>query len=129
MALEFLRELAEQSLPLTLRDPVRVEQVRFLRRAECVAAFISTIGSDQPFATVLCVTKLGREALKQAAEEERKAKAFRPSRKPTLTRSRRNRPQKPMAAWQSVPPPLENSLGDTAGGARAQAQSSYPRSL
>ncbi len=116
MALEFLRELAAQRLPITVRDPLLVDRVRVLRRTECIAALTSPIGSDQPFATVLCLTKRGRDALKLADEQGDQPQISKPDRKPVqcLTRSRSSGSPFLTTGSRSMPPPTRKFMGDTA---------------
>lgn len=127
MALELLRELAAQRLPITVRDPILVDRIRLLRRTECIAALTSPIGSEHPFATVLCVTKRGREALELASKEDNESRARRPSPQPShragskvsrkvqwFTRSRPSESPFLTAESRSMLPPTRKLLGDTA---------------
>jgi len=70
MAMEILRELATQRLPLTVKDEAVVDQIRLLRAADLVASLTSAPGSTEPFGTVFCLTKRGREALKPEAQQK-----------------------------------------------------------
>ena len=63
MPLELLRQLAEQQLPLTVTDTGDIDKLRVLRAAGHVAALISPLEQDQPFARVMAITAEGRRAL------------------------------------------------------------------
>lgn len=63
MAMELLQALAGQALPLTVKDEAVVDQLRLLRAARFITAVVSAPGAAQCFATVLSITRRGREAL------------------------------------------------------------------
>jgi hypothetical protein len=70
MAMELLHELGHRYLPITVKDEVVVEQLRLLRSANFISAVMSEKGASRPFATVFCLTKRGREALRLDRQSE-----------------------------------------------------------
>lgn len=73
MAMELLKALSERALPLTITDPVEVDQIRALRAADAVAAMLSPPGCKTPFARVLAITKEGRALM--ALETHQRSKS------------------------------------------------------
>jgi hypothetical protein len=63
METKLLKGLAAGSLPMTLNERERVEQVRTLVATGMVAAMLSPPGSQEPFARVLAITKEGHALL------------------------------------------------------------------
>ena len=93
MAMELLQALDGRSLPLTVKDEAVVEQLRWLRAANFITAVISNAGAARPFATVLSITRRGREALRleQAAAS---------GRGPAEADARARPKSRPRTAWQ-----------------------------
>lgn len=63
MPIELLRQLSEQSLPVTITDLADIDKLRVLRAAGQVACTMNAPGSADPFARVMAITKEGRAAL------------------------------------------------------------------
>ena len=63
----FLKGLAQQSLPFTVREPSEVAMVRDLRDAGQVLALIFKLDKKNDYARVLTITPEGRKALAKTA--------------------------------------------------------------
>lgn len=63
MPIELLRQLSEQSLPVTVEDLADIDKLRVLRAAGLVACTMSAPECAEPFARVMAITKEGRAAL------------------------------------------------------------------
>lgn len=63
MPMEFLRAMAQKSLPCTVTEESDIDRVRVLRAAGYVAAFLPGSRSDGAECRVLAITGLGRKAL------------------------------------------------------------------
>ena len=70
MHLHLLRDIAEQALPWNAGTPEDIERVRDLRASGHAAAFVSAPGSARPYARVLALTPMGRQALRELAPSE-----------------------------------------------------------
>lgn len=75
MPMEFLRQIAQQNLPLTIFAPADIDKLRVLRAAGLVTAFIPAVeemrsGAEmQKAAQVLAVTAKGSAALQGGADD------------------------------------------------------------
>ena len=63
MPMEFLRELANKSLPCTVTEECEIDRLRVLRAAGYVAALLSAPGSENQMGRVLAITGAGRKVL------------------------------------------------------------------
>lgn len=64
MPFEYLREIANAKLPLTVQDEACIDKLRILRAADLVTVMLPATASEgQKFARVLAITPKGREAL------------------------------------------------------------------
>jgi len=70
MPLNLLQDIAEKPLPWTAETPEDIERVRALRASGHAAAFVSAPGSARPYARVLAITPMGRQALRAQAPAE-----------------------------------------------------------
>ena len=76
MSMELLRQIAEQRLPYTIYAPALIDELRVLRAAGLVTAFVPPVEqmqcgaqSHKP-AQVLAITPKGRKALQGEPEDE-----------------------------------------------------------
>lgn len=70
MNLTLLRDISKKVLPWTIETMDDIEHVRALRASGHAAAFVSAPGSAKPYARVLALTPMGREALKHNLQTE-----------------------------------------------------------
>lgn len=70
MPFEYLREIAQTQLPLTVDQEANIDKLRVLRAADLVSVMLpSTTTADAPqFARVLAITPKGRQMLAQELE-------------------------------------------------------------
>ena len=70
MPFEYLREIAQAQLPLTVDQEDCIDKLRVLRAADMVSVMLPSAQSrTQNFARVLAITPKGREWLAQAQEQ------------------------------------------------------------
>ncbi len=67
MLQDFLRELARQTFPVTVKDPYKVQLVRALREAGHVLALTFKLDKRNDYVRVLTITPLGRHELAKSA--------------------------------------------------------------
>lgn len=79
MPFEYLREIAEASLPLTVEEEASIDKLRVLRAAELVTVLLPHPHSERHYARVLAITPRGRQMLATQCEP--------PGAEVTLTRS------------------------------------------
>lgn len=70
MSLELLRDLCSSPLPRTVTSESAIDQLRILRAAGYIAAFLPAPGSASKEGRVLAVTRSGRSAVAVAGEPE-----------------------------------------------------------
>jgi hypothetical protein len=69
MPMDLLKQIAASRLPMSFRTPKEIDEVRILRQAGLVIAFVPapadplTLSGAEPAAQVLAVTEKGREEL------------------------------------------------------------------
>ncbi len=69
MPMELLKQIAVSRLPMSFRTPKEIDEVRILRQAGLVIAFVPapadplTLSGAEPAAQVLAITEKGREEL------------------------------------------------------------------
>ncbi|WP_426307852.1 hypothetical protein ACN9MJ_10680 [Acidovorax facilis] len=63
MPFEYLREIAEASLPLTVEEEASIDKLRVLRAADLVTVLLPHPHSERQFARVLAITPRGRQVL------------------------------------------------------------------
>ena len=64
MPFEYLREIAQAELPMTVEQEANIDKLRVLRAADLVSVMLpSTSGDAQQFARVLAITPKGRQML------------------------------------------------------------------
>ncbi|MNV49131.1 hypothetical protein D3C71_1410740 [compost metagenome] len=69
MPFEYLREIAQTPLPLTVDQEANIDKLRVLRAADLVSVMLPSPASDSPqFARVLAITPKGRQMLAQELE-------------------------------------------------------------
>ena len=68
MPFEYLREIAQAQLPVTVTDEACIDKLRVLRAAELIAVMLPGIDSSEQFARVLSLTPKGRALLEQQGE-------------------------------------------------------------
>ncbi|MDM0112875.1 hypothetical protein QTI66_12005 [Variovorax sp. J22R133] len=74
MPLEFLRQIAQEKLPLAVYAPADIDRLRVLRAADLVTALIPPAepleggGQSHKAAQVLAITPRGRDALRDETE-------------------------------------------------------------
>lgn len=68
MPFEYLREIAEASLPLTVEDEASIDKLRVLRAAELVTVLLPHPHSERQYARVLAITSRGRQVLATQCE-------------------------------------------------------------
>jgi hypothetical protein len=68
MPIEYLREIAEASLPLTVEEEACIDKLRVLHAANLVAAMLPHPNSGIRYARVLAITPEGRQALASDCE-------------------------------------------------------------
>jgi hypothetical protein len=72
MPFEYLREIAQTQLPLTVDQEANIDKLRVLRAADLVSVMLpstTTTTADAPqFARVLAITPKGRQMLAQELE-------------------------------------------------------------
>ncbi len=70
MPLELLREISNQTLPMTIEDPAKIDKLRVLRASGHVAVLLPATTSEHQFARVLAITSDGWATLKAAQSPE-----------------------------------------------------------
>ena len=66
MPFEYLREIVQAQLPLTVNDEACIDKLRVLRAADLVSVMLPGAHAEtQKFARVLAITPKGREMLAQ----------------------------------------------------------------
>jgi len=65
---EFLREIAQSELPMTVEDEALIDKLRVLRAADMVTVMLPSPGAPLQFARVLAITPQGRAALTSAVQ-------------------------------------------------------------
>lgn len=66
MPFEYLREIAQAQLPLTVDDEPSIDKLRILRAADLISVMLPCANAEsQKFARVLAITPKGREMLAQ----------------------------------------------------------------
>lgn len=70
MPFEYLREIAETSLPLTVEDEASIDKLRVLRAAGLVSVMLPHPHSDRQYARVLAITPEGRRILATPYEHQ-----------------------------------------------------------
>lgn len=72
MPFEYLREIAQARLPLTVDQEANIDKLRVLRAADLVSVMLPSATADtattKQFARVLAITPKGREMLAQELE-------------------------------------------------------------
>lgn len=69
MPFEYLREIAQAELPLTVEHEANIDKLRVLRAADLVSVMLPAATSDtQNFARVLAITPKGRQMLSEDLE-------------------------------------------------------------
>lgn len=68
MPFEYLREIAQTQLPVTVTDEACIDKLRVLRAAELIAVMLPGIESSEQFARVLSLTLKGRALLERQGE-------------------------------------------------------------
>lgn len=68
MPFEYLREIAEAPLPLTVEDEASIDKLRVLRAADLVSVMLPHPHSDRHYARVLAITSRGRQMLATQCE-------------------------------------------------------------
>ena len=68
MPFEYLREIAEASLPLTVEEEASIDKLRVLRAADLVSVMLPHPHSDRQYARVLAITPKGRQVLAAQCE-------------------------------------------------------------
>lgn len=68
MPFEYLREIAQAELPLTVTDEACIDKLRVLRAADMVSVMLPHPESHQQFARVLALTAKGQALLEKAGE-------------------------------------------------------------
>ncbi|MBU0747805.1 MAG: hypothetical protein KKB95_17435 [Gammaproteobacteria bacterium] len=70
MPFEYLREIAQTQLPLTVDQEANIDKLRVLRAADLVSVMLpsTTTADAQQFARVLAITPKGRQMLAQELE-------------------------------------------------------------
>jgi hypothetical protein len=70
MPFEYLREIAQTQLPLTVDQEANIDKLRVLRAADLVSVMLpsTTTAEAQQFARVLAITPKGRQMLAQELE-------------------------------------------------------------
>lgn len=68
MPFEYLREIAEASLPLTVEEEANIDKLRVLRAAELVTVLLPHPHSERQYARVLAITSRGRQVLATQCE-------------------------------------------------------------
>lgn len=69
MPFEYLREIAQTPLPLTVDQEANIDKLRVLRAADLVSVMLPSATADsQQFARVLAITPKGRQMLAQELE-------------------------------------------------------------
>lgn len=63
MPFEYLREIAQAELPLTVHHEEHIDKLRVLRAADLVTVMLPSPTSGAQFARVLAITPKGRAAL------------------------------------------------------------------
>lgn len=63
MPFEYLREIADAPLPVTVTDEARIDKLRVLRAAELVVVMLPRVDAQEQFARVLSLTPRGRAVL------------------------------------------------------------------
>jgi hypothetical protein len=64
MPMELLQKISRRALPLTITDIESIDKLRVLRASGHVAVFLPRMNGKKPFARVLAITEIGREALR-----------------------------------------------------------------
>lgn len=69
MPVEYLREISQTKLPLTVDDEANIDKLRILRAADLVSVLLPSATADtHRFARVLAITPKGRQVLSQELE-------------------------------------------------------------
>lgn len=69
MPFEYLREIAQTPLPLTVEQEANIDKLRVLRAADLVSVMLPSTSADSPqFARVLAITPKGRQMLAHELE-------------------------------------------------------------
>lgn len=69
MPFEYLREIAQAELPLTVDQEANIDKLRVLRAADLVSVLLPSATSEtQKFARVLAITPKGRQMLSEDLE-------------------------------------------------------------
>lgn len=68
MPFEYLREIAQAQLPVTVTDEACIDKLRVLRAAELIAVMLPGIDASEQFARVLSLSPKGRALLEQQGE-------------------------------------------------------------
>ncbi|MFY3384356.1 hypothetical protein [Paracidovorax sp. MALMAid1276] len=67
MPFEYLREIAQAELPMTVKQVDHIDKLRVLRAADLVSVMLPNPASDMQFARVLAITPKGRSVLSSEA--------------------------------------------------------------
>lgn len=71
MPFEYLREISQTSLPLTVEEEAKIDKLRVLRAADLVTVMLPHPHSGVNYARVLSITPKGREVLLTECESLR----------------------------------------------------------
>ena len=63
MPTEYLREIAQLQLPLTVEGEANIDKLRILQAADLVSVILPIANENVKFATVLAITQKGQEVL------------------------------------------------------------------
>ena len=63
MPYEYLREIAQSSLPMTIEEQANIDKLRILRAADLVSVMLPNPLSGIQYARVLAITPKGRDVL------------------------------------------------------------------
>jgi hypothetical protein len=66
MPFEYLREIAQARLPVTVTEEAQIDKLRVLRAAELVVVMLPRVDAQEQFARVLSLTPQGRSLLESS---------------------------------------------------------------
>lgn len=69
MPLDYLRQIAQEDLPLTVKHEAEIDKLRVLQAADLVSVVLSGNTADLQCARVLAITSKGRAALSLELED------------------------------------------------------------